>query len=277
MNVAAALNGQLISEQAARYAIQHAASLKASCILLHLVNTKDKIQRVRQSFEELKVDAKRLGVPLILEEGHYDLESFLRKAIDKYRIDVLFCSTRAQKRFYEASFSEEVLRYKLGVKLAIVRIASGMAIQELNAVATYAPDQELQVSVFNLAASFSSLHKAKLIIATDIPASEKKLSQFEFSKRRKLVRKADQNLTPFIKLSRLLGIRCRVKHVLRDHLSRDLMPYLISRRIKLLILEKNQLARWWKFMDKLPFSSQNEIESLFHNVPINCILLVNSN
>lgn len=123
MKVIAAVNGLVTSDIAAFYALRYAAFFDYTLCLLHVENPADRKKEVESSMAAIEetavqyqVKTERIflkGEPAPATQAHL-LET---------RADILFCSTRMRKRFFENSLSEKLTRLRLPTDLAIVRVA----------------------------------------------------------------------------------------------------------------------------------------------------------
>lgn len=261
----AAVNGSLISENAAKYALNYAKAIKSRVILLHVKNEKDSIEAVDRELAELKQYARQLRVKTqpVIETGN--AVSIIRAFIKENRIRTIFCSTRASKRFFERSFSELLTKSRLGVKIAIVKIPVINNLYELSKIGMYAREEKLDPEVFAMASGLSKSLKTDLVANIELKVNSNNMAKMTVAKKRDFIKQSDLKLDAYFKLATMLRTPFTIHHTFNDD-NRFLKEYLISRNIGLLILAET-------VMPLMSLSAQNPIEKLFKQTPTDCIFI----
>lgn len=148
MKVIAAINGSVISESMALYALKYAEIQNLSLVLLHVRNSKDPMERVESSVRRLselaasknvKTDFILLSPPLKRTLGLY---------LSTVHADILFCATRKENPFLRSSFSEQLLRMGLNTDIAVARIVKMTPILDLQKIALSIIEDRLSVKKF---------------------------------------------------------------------------------------------------------------------------------
>lgn len=265
MNVLVAINGSLISENAAKYALNYAKSIKASVFFLHIKNKKDSLEAVERGLSELRKYARKLRVKTgaIVESG--ELTQIIRPLIKEKLIQTIFCSTRASKRFFERSFSELLTKSHLGVDIAIVKIPVINNLYELTKIGMHARDGKLDPAVFTMAVGLAKSLDTDLVINSELRVNKSKLIKMSAAKKRNFIKRSDRRLEPYFKLAVMLRRLLTVHHTF-NYDDRFLKEYLISRNIGLLVLAESEIPL-------ISLSAKNPIEELFHQTPTDCIFI----
>ncbi len=265
MKIGAAINGSLISERSARYALLHAKAMNAALVLLFNHNTKDSFDKVRDSVERLRKRASEDAVQCSFVESKADSEYFINHSIEEQQLDIIYCSTRAEKSFFEYSFSERLVNSAPSCDVAVVKVVGMQSLSELGRIGLYARNQKLRIDLFNMATSLCKSLDAKLVMTTNIEERKKKLLDLPFRSQRRKLWNADRNLQAYLDLANLIGIKSTIYHLFEEDVKEEQLSYVLSRDIDLLIFE----AYKWPFV---PLSLKNPAEELFKRIPVDCIL-----
>ena len=90
MKVIAAINGTIISENSALYALHYAKELEFTLVLLHVKNRKDSIEDVHKSFLRIEKAAQSINVEIekVILEG--SIGKSIKSYISETHVDTLF-------------------------------------------------------------------------------------------------------------------------------------------------------------------------------------------
>lgn len=270
MKIAAALNGNMISEKSAEYALLHAHETKGSLLLFFSQNSNDSLQKVDESSNRLIALAKTMNVPCNFISSKETIDTFVTKLVPEHQIDLIYCSTRAEKSFFEYSFSERLVNSKPNCAIAVVKVASMHSIGQLEKIGLYARNQKLKTELFNLSAAFCKSLSSKLVITTNLEEKKEKLMALPFNKKRRKLNLLDKNLKPYIELANLMDLKSTIYRLFKEDIKEEQLVYVLSRNIDMLIFE----AYKWPF---IPLSIKNPAEELFKQIPINCIIYYPAN
>lgn len=265
MKIGAAINGSLISERSARYALLHASAMNAALVLLFNQNAKDEQAKVRDSVERLRKKASEHGVQCSFVESNEASDHFINHVIEEQQLNIIYCSTRAEKSFFEYSFSERLVNSSPNCDVAVVKVAGMQSLSDLGRIGLYARNQKLRIDLFNAASSLCKSLDAKLVVTTNIEERKKKLLDLPFRSQKRKLWNADRNLQAFLDLANLIGIKSTIYHLFEEDVKEEQLSYVLSRDIDLLLFE----AYKWPFV---PLSLKNPAEELFKRIPVDCAL-----
>lgn len=265
MNIAAAINGNLISEKCAEYALFHAKAIGAELVVFFIKNKKDAVEDVNRSYHKIEALAKSNGVDCRFKLFDESLKNSIDQLIETDHVGLIYCSTRAEKSFFEFSFSERIVQSKPNCDVAVVKITNLKTLSTNGTIGLYARNQSLSTEVYTLAAAIGKNLGASLGIFTNINKKKQALLDLPFTKQQQQLRQLDINILPYTQLSKLIGIECEISRIYEDDLKGDHLAYLISRYIDVLVLE----AYKWPM---IPLSIKNPTEELFKQTPVNCIV-----
>jgi K+-sensing histidine kinase KdpD len=161
MKVLVAINGSVISESMALYALRYAKQLGYALELFHLSNAKDDLKSVEKTFAHIQTLAKAQDVEFQALLFSSSLENELCEYVKKESVDIIFCSTRREKKLFEDSFSHKLLKLAMDVDLAIVRIVKLVDISTLSSMMLPIKQERLSVRKFTFFATLASSYEAR--------------------------------------------------------------------------------------------------------------------
>jgi len=208
MRVISLINGSLISETAALYALYYAKLLNFHITFIH-IESKDSLEEVNLSVNNLSLEAKFLGVEnnfLVLKKV-----SQLKDFVKNKEVDIIFSSTRHNHSILDKSFVDKIISLKLKTDLAVLKIVKLGNIKIDNIIL---PIRETRLSVkkFALATIFSLAYKSKLEIYSLDKLSTKKIANLTKEDRKRRLQEVLFDLKHYIKLLKLNNIHFSIKH-----------------------------------------------------------------
>lgn len=270
MKIAAAINGNMISEKTAEYALFHCSAMKGSLTLFFVQNGRDELNKVQASADRLQSLADKMEISCQFEISKNSVRNFVKQLVSEQKVDLIYCSTRAKKQYFEHSFSEQLVKLKPNCSLAVVKVVSMGSIANVDKVGVYARNQKLKTELFSLSAALSKSLDSKLFLTTNLKEKRQNLLNISSYQQQRKLNLIDQNLKPFLQLCKLIGIRSTIYHLYEDDVNEEHLAYVLSRNIDLLIFEAYSLPF-------IPLRLNNPAEALFKLIPINCVVYYPSN
>jgi len=208
MIVAALINGSIISEEMAIYALWYAQKLGYPLHILH-IKSKDDIKDVKRSVENIKALSK--GVIDIKFNILQNL-SKLKTYIEKRGTDLLFCSTRCKHNIYDKSFVKSVIKQKIKADLAVVKIVKIGSARSVDKIILPIRGAKLSVKKFSLFSSFVSIFGAKSEIYSIDKVSMTDATKINVAKQKERLKDVVFHLRHYIRLLKLQNLSFSLKH-----------------------------------------------------------------
>jgi len=265
MIVIAALNGSLTSEATAYYALHYSRVHGFGVHLLHIHNPIDNRESVSRSMKALETEAARLGVKV--ERVFLDGKpvTALQVYIDKLPVDTIFCSTRATRRLFQGSFSEKLVRMPLKCDVAVARIVNIEAARNHNALLLSIKDARLDVRKFSFFVGMAKAYDAPAEIYSVKVMPRRSLALLDTASIKKILRKIDNQLAHYKKLSALAAIDFRLKHALTTSEDSRIIHHVLVAGHDLILIGGYRLTM-------IPtLGTERPIERLMRQTPVNLI------
>ncbi|MDD3813631.1 MAG: universal stress protein [Desulfocapsaceae bacterium] len=265
MKVIAAVNGLVTSDIAAFYALRYAALFSYTLTLLHVENPDDSREEVETSMAAIEEAAEEYQVKIERIFLHGDPAPAIQAHLLKTNADILFCSTRMRKRFFENSLSDKLSRLHLPVDLAIVRVAHvGAAARTKNILLPIREDR-LSVKKFMFVSSIAKAFGAATEIYSITLAGNRRLADLDIGRTKALFQKTNERLSHYAKGFTLLGIPLRIKHALAENEVDQILHHLARSEFQLMIIGGRRLSLFSRFI------KENPIARLFRYTLVNTI------
>jgi len=262
MRIVALINGSLISENSAIYAIYYAKELQLNVELLHLENIKDNIDDVNRSFANLEKIAQELGVEITLILLQNDMDK-LRQYVEIHDIDTIFSSSKKNKSIWEKSFSKTLVNMNLKVDLAIVRILKIGRTASVDSIVLPIRGSRLSVKKFSFFATMVKAYNAKSEIYSLDRVSQLHASDIDAPIRKTRLKEIMVNLRHYTRLSKLSNFKFNIKHDYAFKNDEKVLTHIARLHYDLAIIGTHH---------KYPFIfSQHPIDILFEKTIINTI------
>ena len=216
MKVLVAISGSVISESMALYALRYAKQLGYALELFHLSNAKDDLKSVEKSFAHIQTLAKAQDVEFQTLLFSSSLEDELSAYVQKESVDIIFCSTRREKKLFEDSFSHKLLKLALDVDLAIVRIVKLVDISTLSSMMLSIKQERLSVRKFTFFATLASSYEARGQIYSVTSLSTSKFARLDMHQTRQKLQATNHQLRHYLKLSSFMPFELIIKHDFSD-------------------------------------------------------------
>jgi hypothetical protein len=265
MKVIAAINGTMIAENMAVYAIKYAEVQNFSLVLLHVENEKDDISDVEASVKRISMLANSNNV----QTQYIQLDAKHKKEVKTFlstiNADTIFCSTRKKKRFIRGSFSEDLSKMNLDADIAIVRIVKMSHMNHINTMMLSIKKDKLSVKKFAFFAALASAYKAEGEIYSVSGVSNLQFSRVDIGKIKEKLGTINFNLRHYIKLAQMMSFNLRIKHDFTHNESQSILSHVIKSDTRLLVVGANRLSV------KSLFNTEMPIESLMRESSVNII------
>jgi len=265
MKVIAAMNGQISSEIAALYALRYAHIHASPLILLHVANPEDDRDTVERSMGVIEEAASSLSQ----ECERVFLQGKPIRAIKNFLVGtksgMLFCSTRIRRHFFENSFSEELTRLSLPVDLAVVRAVHLDDVYEVENSVLSIREDRLSEDKFALFAAFCKSYEAAAEIYSVTVVRKRKLAGLSIPVTRDMLRRINDRLAHYLRLSRLIDIPLRIKHAIALNEVDQLLHHLSRHHFQLMVIGGQRLSGISHLFGEKP------IERFFRYTPVNII------
>lgn len=265
MKVVAAVNGMLTAEAAAMYALAYAKANGFSLVLFHVRNPSDAMSDVRHSIEGIREIAEAEGVEV--EEEIYDLGGVgaLVGYIHANHIDTVFCSTRARRRFLSASFSDRLVKAAPKVDIAVVRVVHVNTAMRPESVILPIKETRLSVQKFTFFSTMLKAYEAEGTILSINTMGRRNLARFTIHRTKQFFKGLNRRLGHYTKLTDLMSLRVRLKHVLGESERHELLNYLGSGEYDLMVIGGQRLSFFSKVLGERP------IEQILRETSVNTI------
>jgi len=265
MKVIAAVNGQVSSEVAALYALRYAKLFGFTLTLLHVRNPTDSRYDVEESMASIEQTGGEYGVNVKRKFLNGDPVEAIRDFLTDSRADILFCSTRPSKHFFENTFSEKLAGIALPVDLAVIRVANiDMAYRVKTMVLPIRKDR-LAVSKFAFFSSMIRAYDAAAEIYSITLVSRRRMAGLDVPVIKVLLSKINLRLAHYVKLSQLMNVSLRLRHAIAENEVDQILHHLSHYNFQLMIIDGERLTSFSRFFGNQP------IERLFRYTPVNTI------
>ena len=265
MKVVLALNGSITSEASAIYAIHYCRLYDCELQLVHIKNSRDAIDEVERSMEIIETLAQGVDVScerlLMRGEGVGPLISYVRKN----RIDTVFCTTRAQRGFFSASFSDYLTRKPLPCDVAVVRIADLAAVNRVERIGVSIKNAKLSVEKFAFFSSMVQTFEADGEIYSISVLSRAQRAAMGFVETRDRLELLDAKLSHYRHLASLQKMRLRLKHAFAESETEQMLHHAAHTGYDLLIVGGRRLS-FSSF-----FKRRSPLEDLMRHTGVNMI------
>lgn len=209
MVVISLINGSIISETAAIYALKYAKKLEYKYILAHIQGS-DALEDVQKSVQNITKLSTNNGV-----ESEFisfeTLDEFIKFVAIK-DIDMLFCSTRHKHTLFDKSFVKSLLKKNIKADLAVLKVVKIGVAQSVDKIILPIRDSKLSVRKFALFASFSLIYDAKSEIYSVDKVRNRNLAKIDLTVQKKKLKEIVFNLRHYLKLSKLMDFKFSIKH-----------------------------------------------------------------
>lgn len=207
MKVIAFINGSLISETTAIYALKYAKQINAALTLIHIEGS-DSLEDVSLSVENLELLADELKV----QQEYVSFASMheLKEFVTSHVVDMLFCSTRHNRGILDRSFIDALVAQHFKIDLAVLKIVKMANAKTLDSIIMPIRASRLSVKKFTLFSMLSLAYSAKV----EIYSIDKQSRSF-FSSSKKVHQHFQEllfALRHYIKLLRASHIQFTIKY-----------------------------------------------------------------
>ena len=265
MKVILALNGSITSEASAIYAIHYCRLFGYDLELLHVRNGRDAFEEVERSMEIIETLAEGAGVACercVLPGGGVDA---VIARVHRERVDTLFCTTRAQKGSFSASFSDYLTRTPLPCDVAVVRIADLAAVNRVEKVGVSIKNAQLSVEKFAFFSAMLRAFDADGEIYSISVLSQRQREAMGFEATRDRLEGLDAKLAHYRHLAQLQGVRLRLKHAFAESEVEQMLHHACHAKYDLMIVGGRRLGA------SALFSRKTALEELLLHTGVNLI------
>ena len=269
MKVILTLNGSITSEASAIYAIRYCRLYDYDLLLLHIKNDKDSLAEVEKSMESVETIAASAEVAserlLMRGSGVAPLIAYVREN----RIDTIFCTTRAERGFFAASFSDYLTRRPLPCDVAVVRVADLAALNRVERIGVGIRDAKLSVEKFAFFSSMLRAFEAEGEIYSISVLSSGQRAAMGFVGTRERLESLDTQLSHYLQLAQLEGVKLRLKHAFAESETSEILHRSARAEYDLLIVGGRRLA------SRPFFVAESPLEHLMRHSCVNLIAYYN--
>ncbi|MCD6259318.1 MAG: universal stress protein [Helicobacteraceae bacterium] len=265
MKVLVAINGSVISESMVLYALRYAKQLGYALELFHLRNAKDDLKSVEKTFAHIQTLAKAQDIEFQTLLFDSSLEDELREYVKKESVDIIFCSTRREKKLFEDSFSHKLLELNLDVDLAIVRIVKLVDINTLSSMMLSIKQERLSVRKFTFFATLASSYEAQGQIYSVSQLSKFKFARLDMHQTRQKLQATNHQLRHYLKLSSFMPFELIIKHDFSDDEVQSILYNIVKTESDLVVVGAKRLV------EPAFFFGQRPLERLLQETSVNVI------
>ncbi|MEA3353219.1 MAG: universal stress protein [Campylobacterota bacterium] len=265
MKVIAAVNGSVVSQMSAKYALEYANVLHYDLVLLYIKNKKDPMEDVNETFETLSLEGSKIGVNIetVILKG--DPHKAIKDYLLNTNADTLFCSTRRGKDYFTNSFSERLSKAKLPVNLAVVRVVHLAQNNSFESIILPIKESKLSVKKFTFFSVMAKAFDAKTEVYSITTMSKNKMVHIDIKKAKEMLAFINSNLRHYVQLSKILGFHLTIKHEFTLNEENTILEHIARSNHQLAIIGAKRLSFFSRFLGKEP------IEKLLQNSSINTI------
>ncbi len=265
MKVIAAINGTITAESMAFYALKYAQVQNLTLVLLHIVNKKDSLDDVESSIERIGLLATSEGVQVEKAILYGDVKKALFDYLGDNHTDVVFCSTRKEKKFIVDSFSDILVKMNLSIDIAVVRIVKMNYIKDPDKIILSIKKDKLSVKKFAFFSTLASSYKADSEIYSVSNMSRFQLARIGIHEVKDMLSKINYNLRHYIKLAQYMPFTLHIKHDFTQDETRSILTHIAKSNAKLVIIGAKRLSVVSFFTGDIP------IEKLMREASVNTI------
>ncbi len=265
MKVIAALNGTIVAESMALYALKYAKGQGLPLLLFHGKNEKDDLEDVKASMDRISTLALSQEVQtetVILENA---FQRSVKTFLSEIDTDVIFCSTRKHKSPISGSFSEALTKMGLNADIAIVRIVNMSSIIDIDKIILSIKEDRLSVKKFTFFASMASSYQAEGEIYAVSVMSRSALATLDLHKARTRLGQINYNLRHYMKLSHFMPFTLRIEHGFSEDETKSILTHIAKSTAQLVIIGARRLSFTSVFSREMP------IEKLMREASVNTI------
>lgn len=265
MKVIAAVNGIVTSDIAALYALRYAAFFNYTLVLLHVENLADSREEVEASMAAIEEAAEKYQAKTerIFLKG--EPAPAIRSYLLETNADILFCSTRMRKRFFENSLSEKLTRLPLAADLAVVRVAHVDAAFFAENILLPIKEDRLSVKKFIFLSSIAKAFDAGTEIYSISLAGNRRLADLDIGAIKALFQKINDRLSHYVKGFKLMDVPMRIKHALAENEVDQILHHLAHHEFQLMVIGGKRLSALSMLF------KENPLVRLFNYTPVNTI------
>lgn len=262
MVVISLINGSIISETTAIYALKYAKKLEYKYIVAHIQGN-DSLEDVETSVQNITKLSKNneIDSEFITFETLDDFSEFV--AIKD--VDMLFCSTRHKHTLFDKSFVKSLLKKNLRADLAVLKVVKLGVAQSVDKIILPIRDAKLSVRKFALFSSFSLIYDAKSEIYSVDRVTKRDLAKIDLIAQKKRLKEIVFNLRHYLKLSKLMNFKFSIKHDYALKESDVVLSHIAKHKYDLAIVGGHH--------DK-SFFGQHPIDILFEKPIINTLYFI---
>jgi len=209
MKIVSLINGSLLSQTVASYALAYAKELHLGVSFIY-IDANDNLSDVKKSAQLLEQKAKDLE----LKSEFFVLDSLgdLQEYVESREIETMFCSTRHQHTILDKSFVKELIAQKIRVDLCVVKVVKAGYLQEVQNILLPIKEAKLSVKKFTLMMVFARAYNAKVEIYSLDKLSAVKLQKVTKEQIKQRLQEIIFKLRHYMKLFYLSGTNFSIKH-----------------------------------------------------------------
>jgi nucleotide-binding universal stress UspA family protein len=269
MKVILALNGSITSEASAIFAIRYCRLYDYELELVHIKNEKDSLAEVEKSMESVETIAGGAGVACERLFMHGSGVGPLISYVRENRVDTIFCTTRAERGFFAASFSDYLTRRPLPCDVAVVRIADMGALNRVERIGMSIKNAKLSVEKFAFFSSMVRAFEAEGEIYSISVLSTGQRAEMGFVGTRERLESLDAQLSHYRQLAELEGVKLRLKHAFAESETEQILHHSARTGYDLLIVGGRRLS------SRSFFTTVTPLERLMRHCCVNMIAYYN--
>ncbi|HIJ90634.1 MAG: universal stress protein [Desulfobulbaceae bacterium] len=265
MKVIAAVNGLVTSDIAALYALRYAALFNYTLDLLHVLNPTDSREEVETSMATIEEAAAEYQIKTERVFLAGEPAPAIRAHLLETNTDILFCSTRMRKRFFEDSLSEKLTRVQLPADLAIVRVAHVDAAFLSENILLPIRGDRLSIKKFIFFSAMAKAFGAGAEIYSITTAGNRRMARLDIGSTKELFLKINDRLSHYAKNLKLMQIPLRIKHALAENEVDQILHHVAHHEFQLMIIGGRRQSPFARFFREDPMAR------LFRYTPVNTI------
>lgn len=252
MKVIAAINGRITSEASALYALEYARVNGFTLVLFHIKNSNDPFDSVERSIETIEEAAAECGVEVERDIHEVGSVKTLIRLIHAAHVDIVFCSTRARRRLWSQSFSEKLVDASPGVDIAVVHVVHVGSAQTADSIVMPINSARLSVQKFAFFTSMLKAYEAEGTILSINVVNTNALAKMTLHSTKTFFKEINYLLAHYLKLSALMGLPVRIKHILSESERNSLLNYLGSCEDELMVIGGTRLSFFSRMLGEKP-------------------------
>lgn len=206
MRVITLINGSLISQTSAVYALSYAKKMGAPLDIIH-IRSKDPIEEVRLAAEELQNASSEVITEFFVFDTFKEFEHYL----DGKEIDIIFCSTRHDHSLFDKSFAQTLIRAKLPADLAISKILKPMQ-GNIEKIVLPIRSTKLSVEKFSFFTALSEAYNAKATVYAIDKSTKSNILSKSVLDHKKRLQEIIFDLRHYLRFSHLFDFKLSIKH-----------------------------------------------------------------